>query len=65
MIKNILCKVFLDICNPVTTDDQIYDHKVLICTQVVEYLYDIYALFKSFSKRNEKKFIVSSNIKLG
>ena len=45
MIKNILCKVFLDICNPVTTDDQIYGHKVLICTQVVEYLYDIYALF--------------------
>lgn len=45
MIKNILCKVFLDICNPVTTDDQIYDHKVLICTQVVEYLYDIYAVF--------------------
>ncbi|XP_078328471.1 uncharacterized protein LOC111133311 isoform X4 [Crassostrea virginica] len=43
--KKILCKVFLDICNPVTTDDQIYGHKVLICTQVVEYLYDIYALF--------------------
>ena len=54
MIKNIFCKVFLDICNPVTTDDQIYDHKVLICTQVVEYLYDIYALFSPFQRGIKK-----------